>query len=230
MKEEEAIRVIPVRPVVRAGVFRNSCIVMRRLVVSEFLTLDGVMEDPGGAEDFAFGGWSLDYCNDEYLKYKYDELLASGALLFGRKTYEIFAEAWPSHSGAGGFADRMNSMPKFVVSSTLKRTEWKNSTIISGDIAKEIKKLKQGQGKDLLVPGSGMLVRKLMDDDLVDEYRLMIHPLVLGTGKKLFDGMASIKSLSLHEAIAFRSGIVVFIYHPAERPSASLAHELHFAS
>ncbi len=187
---------------------------MRRLVVSEFLTLDGVMEDPGGAEDFEYGGWSLGYFNDEYLKFKYDELLTSGALLLGRVTYEIFAEAWPSRTDPNGFADCLNSMPKFVVSNTLSKLGWKNSQLISGDIVKQVKELKQQDGKDILVPGSGQLVRTLMQHNLVDEFRLMIHPIVLGTGKRLFNGENGMKELILKEARTFQSGIVVFVYSP----------------
>jgi dihydrofolate reductase len=186
---------------------------MRRLVVSEFLTLDGVMEDPGGAEDFKYGGWSLEYFNDEYLRFKYDELLTSGALLLGRVTYEIFAEAWPSHTDPNDFADCMNSMPKFVVSNSLNQLHWKNSQLIKGDIVEQVKKLKQQPGKDILVAGSGQLVRTLLQHDLVDEFRLMIHPVVLGTGKRLFKDVNEMKTLTLREAKAFRSGVVVFIYH-----------------
>jgi dihydrofolate reductase len=185
---------------------------MRRLVVSEFLTLDGVMEDPGGAEDFEYGGWSLQYFSDEYLKFKYDELFASGALLLGRNTYEIFAEAWPSRTAPDGFADYMNSMPKFVVSTTLRNLAWKNSELINGDIATAVRKLKLQPGKDILVAGSGELVRCLMHHDLVDELRLMIHPVVLGKGKRLFTDGNGMKRLKLKESVVFGSGIVVFIY------------------
>ena len=188
---------------------------MRKLVVSEFITLDGVMEDPGGAEDFKYGGWSLQFFNDEYLQYKYNELFGSGALLLGRITYQVFAEAWPSRTDPDGFADYMNSMPKFVVSGTLSSLGWKNSKLISGNLATAVKKLKQEEGKDILVTGSGQLVRSLMQLDLVDEYRLMVHPIVLGTGKKLFNGMSTRRTLDLKNARAFSTGIVVFTYEPA---------------
>ena len=187
---------------------------MRRIVVSEFLTLDGVMEDPGGAEDFEYGGWSLRFFNEEYLKFKYEELFSSGALLLGRVTYEIFADAWPSRTHTEGFADCMNSMPKFVVSNTLGKLGWKNSQLIKGDIVKQVKDLKQQDGKDILVPGSGQLVRTLMQHNLVDEYRLMIHPIVIGTGKRLFNGENGMKELRLKGTRTFQSGIVVFIYSP----------------
>jgi dihydrofolate reductase len=191
---------------------------MRRLVVSEFLTLDGVMEDPGGAEDFKYGGWSLDYFNEEYLKFKYDELLGSGAMLLGRITYEIFADAWPSRSDPNGFADCMNSMPKYVVSTSLKKLDWQNSHLIKANVAAEVRKLKLQEGKDILVAGSGELVRTLMQHNLVDEYRLMIHPIVLGTGKRLFPDVDGMRALKLVEAKTFSSGIVVFIYHPKANP------------
>ena len=190
---------------------------MPRLVVSEFITLDGVIEDPGGAEDFKYGGWSLQFFNDEYLKYKYDELFSSGVLLLGRITYQVFAEAWPSRTDPNGFADYMNSMPKFVVSTTLHTLNWKNAAIISGNIAVEVGKLKQVPGKDILVVGSGQLVRALMQLDLVDEYRLLVHPVVLGAGKKLFDGMDNRRMLELKDAKVFSSGIVVFTYRPARK-------------
>ena len=186
---------------------------MRRIVVSEFLTLDGVMEDPGGAEDFEYGGWSLRFFNEEYLKFKYDELFSSGALLLGRVTYEIFAEAWPSRTHQEGFADCMNSMPKFVVSNSLNKLRWKNSQLIKGDVVKQIQNLKQDNGKDILVAGSGQLVHTLMEHNLVDEFRLMIHPIVLGTGKRLFNDLNGMKTFKLWEARAFSSGIVVFVYH-----------------
>jgi dihydrofolate reductase len=186
---------------------------MRRLVVSEFLTLDGVMEDPGGAEDFKYGGWSLEFFNEEYLKFKYEELLGSGALLLGRITYEVFSEAWPSRTDPDSFADCMNTMPKFVVSTTLNKLTWKNSYLIKGDVAAEVRKLKQQSGKDILVAGSAELVRTLMHHNLVDEYRLMVHPIVLGAGKRLFNNENERRRLKLKEARTFRSGIVLFVYH-----------------
>lgn len=185
---------------------------MRKLVVSEFLTLDGVMEDPGGAEEFEYGGWSLDYFNEEYLKFKYEELLAADALLLGRKTYEIFAEAWPSHTDSASFANAMNSMPKYVVSRKMKKLTWENSIIIKGDLTKEIENLKKQPGKNILVLGSGQLVRTLLQLSLVDEMHLMIHPIILGKGKRLFESLPGSRSLKLKKAIAFNSGIVVFSY------------------
>ena len=164
---------------------------MRRIVVSEFVTLDGVMEDPGGAEDFDRGGWAFQFeRGPEGDKFKLDEVLEADALLLGRKTYEGFAKAWPTVTDEVGFAEKMNSMPKYVVSSTLESADWNNSTVINGDVAEEVAKLKQQPGGNILVAGSAQLVQTLMDHDLVDEYRLMIYPVLLGSGKRLFkDGI-----------------------------------------
>jgi dihydrofolate reductase len=160
---------------------------MRRIVVSEFVTLDGVMEDPGGAEDFDRGGWAFQFeRGPEGDKFKLDEVLEADALLLGRKTYEGFAKAWPTVTDEVGFAEKMNSMPKYVVSSTLESADWNNSTVINGDVVEEVAKL----GGNILVAGSAQLVQTLMDHDLVDEYRLMIYPVLLGSGKRLFkDGV-----------------------------------------
>jgi dihydrofolate reductase len=160
---------------------------MRRIVVSEFVTLDGVMEDPGGAEAFDRGGWAFQFeRGPDGDKFKLDEVLEADALLLGRKTYEGFAKAWPTVTDEVGFAEKMNSMPKYVVSSTLESADWNNSTVINGDVVDEVTKL----NGNILVAGSGQLVQTLMDHDLVDEYRLMIYPVLLGSGKRLFkDGV-----------------------------------------
>lgn len=160
---------------------------MRRIVVSEFVTLDGVMEDPGGAEDFDRGGWAFQFeRGPDGDKFKLDEVLEADALLLGRKTYEGFAKAWPTVTDEVGFAEKMNSMPKYVVSSTLESADWNNSTVINGDVAEEVAKL----DGNILVAGSAQLVQTLMDHNLVDEYRLMIYPVLLGSGKRLFmDGV-----------------------------------------
>jgi dihydrofolate reductase len=158
-----------------------------RLVVTEFVTLDGVFQDPGGVGEFERGGWAFQFDRgDAGNKFKYDELMAAEAQLLGRKTYEGFAAAWPSRTDEGGFADKFNSMPKYVVSSTLTEATWTNSTIVSGDIWGEIAKLRERPGGDLLVAGSGELVRGLLEHALVDELRLMVFPVVLGAGEKLF--------------------------------------------
>jgi len=160
---------------------------MRRIVVSEFVSLDGVMEDPGGAEKFEFGGWTMPYWNDDLARFKAEELFASDALLLGRVTYQAFAAAWPAMTDEMGFADRMNSNRKYVVSSTLNTTdEWKNSSLIKGDLVDAVTKLKQEPGQDILVGGSATLVQALMRHELVDELRLAVYPLVLGTGKRLW--------------------------------------------
>jgi len=133
---------------------------MRRVVVSEFVSLDGVMEDPGGSEGFEHGGWTFPYWSDEIAKVKLDEILEADALLLGRVTYEGFAEAWPSRTDEQGFADRMNSLPKFVASTTLKDPGWQNSTVLEGDVAQAVATLKEQPGQDVLVAGSRQLVRR----------------------------------------------------------------------
>jgi dihydrofolate reductase len=174
---------------------------MGKLVVSEFVTLDGVMEDPGGAEGFERGGWALQFDRGpEGDKFKLDELMEADALLLGRRTYEGFAEAWPSRTDEMGFADKMNSMPKYVVSTTLTDPEWQNSTVIGENEAEEIAKLKQQPGGDILVAGSCQLVQTLIEHDLVDEWRLMVFPVVLGAGKRLFKDGAEKTPLRLVEA------------------------------
>jgi dihydrofolate reductase len=161
---------------------------MGKLVVTEFITLDGVFEDPGGGESFDLGGWAFRFeRGPEGDKFKLDELMAADAQLLGRVTYEGFAAAWPK-MGDNPFAEKMNSMPKFVVSSTLKEASWSNSTIIGGDMATEVSALKDRFDGDLLVAGSGQLVRGLLDAGLVDELHLMVFPIILGRGRRLFDG------------------------------------------
>lgn len=185
---------------------------MRKIIVTEFLTLDGVMEDPGGGDQSEYGGWSAQFWSEEAGKFKHDELFASGALLLGRVTYQGFAAAWPTMTDDTGFAERMNSLPKYVVSTTLEEVEWNNSKLIKGDLAEEISKLKQESGQDITVHGSGQLVNSLMQHDLVDEYRLMIHPIVVGGGKRLFKENLGTKKLSLVETQTFPSGVVVLNY------------------
>src|SRR5438270_7564165 len=158
---------------------------MRKVIVSEYVTLDGVMEDPGGAEGFKHGGWSFGFGGAEQQQYKFEELFASDALLLGRRTYEGFAAAWPNMPGTGAYGERMNSLPKYVVSTTLSEVDW-NASLIKGPLVEEIAQLKQQPGQDVLVFGSGELVNQLTQQDLVDEYRLMVFPVVLGSGKRLF--------------------------------------------
>lgn len=160
---------------------------MGKLVVTEFLTLDGVFEDPGGSEQSEYGGWAFKAeRGQEGDEFKADELRAADAQLLGRTTYEGFAQAWPQRSG-DWFSDRFNEMPKYVFSSSLDSAEWNNSHIISGDLAEQVRKLKQRIEGDILVSGSGQLVQGLLNADLVDELRLMIFPLVVGQGRRLFD-------------------------------------------
>ncbi len=186
---------------------------MRRVVVSEFLTLDGVMQDPGGSEKFERGGWAFKFNRGpEGDKFKLDELVDAGALLLGRVTYDGFAEAWPSRTGE--FADMMNGMPKYVVSTSLKQAPWNNSTIIRANVADEVRKLKGLPGKDILVAGSGKLVQTLMQHNLVDVYRLMIFPVILGKGARLFkDGYEQLP-LELVEAKTMGDGVQTMILHP----------------
>jgi dihydrofolate reductase len=180
-----------------------------RVVVTMFISLDGVMEDPA---------WTAPYWNDEIAKFKLDELFATDAHLLGRVTYEGFAAAWPSRTDEQGFADRMNSLPKYVVSTTLKKAEWNNSTIIKDNIAEEVSRLKKQPGQDILVAGSATLVQTLMAHDLVDEYRLLTYPVVLGRGKRLFkDG--STATLKLVESKSFSSGVVLLRYQSDRKES-----------
>lgn len=188
---------------------------MRKVIVSEYVTLDGVMEDPGGAEGFEHGGWSFQFWSDEAAKYKFDELFASDALLLGRTTYQGFAKAWPSMKDEQGFADRMNSLPKYVVSTTLQELTWNNSKLIKEHVAEEVSNLKQQPGQDILVAGSGELVHTLMQHNLVDEYRLMVYPIVLGSGKRLFGDGTATQVLRLVDTRTFSSGVVVLSYQPA---------------
>jgi dihydrofolate reductase len=187
---------------------------MGRIVVTEFVSLDGVMEDPGGSENFAQGGWSFKISRgDEGDKFKLDETFASEALLLGRVTYEGFAEAWPSRDGE--FADKFNNMPKYVVSSTLGEPEWNNSTVLKGDVVEEVRKLKREQDGDIVVHGSARLVQTLIEHDLVDELRLMVYPVVLGSGKRLFGDTSDGKPLRLVESKVVGDGVSILIYRPA---------------
>jgi dihydrofolate reductase len=181
---------------------------MRKVVVAEFLSLDGVMEAPEK--------WTFQFWNDEMAKFKHDELFASDAHLLGRVTYQIFAAAWPSGADKQGFADRMNNLPKYVVSTTLKKAEWSNSHLIKENVAEEIAKLKQQSGQDILVAGSGTLIQTLIEHNLVDEYHLLIYPIVLGSGKRLFKDVSKM-ILKLVDTRAFSSGAVLLSYVPDKK-------------
>ena len=186
---------------------------MGRIVVTEFVSLDGVMEDPGGSENFGQGGWSFKVSRgDEGDKFKLDEAFASEALLLGRVTYEGFAAAWPSREGE--FADKFNTMPKYVVSSTLVEPEWNNSTVLKGDITEEVGKLRREQEGDIVVHGSAQLVQALIENDLVDEFRLMVYPVVLGSGKRLFGDTSDGKPLRLVDSKVVGDGVAILIYEP----------------
>jgi dihydrofolate reductase len=192
---------------------------MGRIVVTEFVSLDGVMEDPGGSESFEHGGWTFEINRGEDGdKFKLDEALEADALLLGRVTYEGFAEAWPSRDGE--FADKFNSMPKYVVSSTLEDPEWNNSTVLSGDVADEVSKLREGQDGEIVVHGSAQLVQTLVEHDLVDELRLMVFPVVLGSGKRLFGETSDKKGLKLTDSKTVGDGVAIFVYEPANASSA----------
>jgi dihydrofolate reductase len=188
---------------------------MRRIVVTEFISADGVIEDPGGAEGYRHGGWTFKFSDPDGMKYKLDETMAHEAMLLGRITYEGFAKAWPGMTDEVGFADKMNSMPKYVVSKTLTQADWNNSTILSGDLGQEVRALKEQDGGDILVAGSASLVRGLTDLGLVDEYRLMMFPIALGDGKRLFDGISDAAALTLAHVTPLKSGTVILTYHPA---------------
>jgi dihydrofolate reductase len=188
---------------------------MGRIVVTEFVSLDGVMEDPGGSEDFKYGGWSFEFSRgEEGDKFKLDEAFESDALLLGRKTYEGFADAWPSRDGE--FADKFNNMPKYVVSSTLSDPEWNNSTVLKGDLAEEVAKLKDAHDGDVVVHGSAQLAQSLLDEGLVDELRLMVFPVVLGSGKRLFGATSDKKTLKLADSKTVGDGVAILIYAPAD--------------
>jgi dihydrofolate reductase len=187
---------------------------MARIVVTEFVSLDGVMEDPGGAEDFKYGGWTFEIDRgDEGDKFKLDEALEADALLLGRVTYEGFAAAWPSREGE--FADKFNNMPKYVVSSTLEDPEWNNSTVLRGDLAEEVSKLRQGPDGNIVVHGSAQLVQTLVENDLVDELRLMVFPVVLGSGRRLFSETSDKKPLRLSDSKIVGDGVAILVYEPA---------------
>jgi dihydrofolate reductase len=193
---------------------------MGKLVVTEFITLDGVIEDPGGGEKDKFdrGGWAFQFeRGEEGDKFKLDETLEAEAMLLGRVTYEAFAAAWPSRTDEVGFADKMNTMPKYVVSSTLKDLTWENSTRIEGDVAAEVARLKEQVAGEILVAGSATLVKALVENDLVDELRLMVFPTVLGSGKRLFGDSASAKAFRLTESRPVGGdGVVILVYEPTD--------------
>ncbi|HEY0390584.1 MAG TPA: dihydrofolate reductase family protein [Solirubrobacterales bacterium] len=189
---------------------------MGRIVVTEFVSLDGVMEDPGGAEDYRHGGWTFEIDRgEEGDRFKLEELVEAEAQLLGRVTYEGFAAAWPTMEDAAGFAEKMNSMPKYVVSSTLREASWSNSTILRGELGEEVEKLKGEVDGVILVAGSAQLVQGLLERDLVDELRLMVFPVLLGEGKRVFGDVSEKKSLNLIDSKTVGNGIALLTYERA---------------
>jgi dihydrofolate reductase len=189
---------------------------MGKLVVSEFISLDGVIEDPGGAEGTPHGGWSFKFPTPEGQRLKFEELQASDVQLLGRVTYEGFAAAWPAMEEATGeYGKRMNNMPKVVVSTTLTEATWNNTTIISDNVVAEVAKLKELYQGDVLVPASATLVDTLRANGLVDEYRLMVHPIVLGQGKRLFKDGAAGTIVELVDSRKVGPDVLLLTYRPA---------------
>jgi dihydrofolate reductase len=185
---------------------------MRRIVVTEFISLDGVVEDPGGAEGYKHGGWTFKFNDPDGMKFKLEETLSHDALLLGRVTYEGFAAAWPDRTDEAGFADKMNAMKKYVVSSTLTDPSWSNSEVLGPDLPAEVERIKAEPGGDILVAGSVRLVQGLLAHDLVDELRLMTFPIVLGSGKRLFGQAEEPIGFELASAQPLNSGTVILTY------------------
>ena len=184
---------------------------MGKIVVTEFVSLDGVMEDPGGSETFKHGGWSFQIPRgEEGDAFKVDETESAAALLLGRVTYQGFADAWPQREGP--FAEKFNSMPKYVVSRTLEKADWNNSTVIKGDVVREVETIKQKHDGDIVVHGSASLVQTLLENDLVDEMRLMVFPVVLGSGKRLFGDTRDKRRFRLTESMVVGEGVVILVH------------------
>ena len=179
---------------------------MRRVVWSEYISLDGVVDEPGS--------WSIPYFSDDLAEYKSDELWASDALLLGRRTYEGFAAAWPSMEEIEGeFAVRMNALPKYVASTTLDTAGWNNSTILRQNVAEAVAELKQDTGQDILIGGSGALAKSLLPHGVIDEIRMLVHPVVVGAGQRLFEGAKQQIGFTLVDTQRFVSGVVALTYH-----------------
>jgi dihydrofolate reductase len=189
---------------------------MGRIVVTEFVSLDGVIEAPGGGEDYKHGGWTFAIeRGPEGDKFKLDELVEAEAQLLGRRTYEGFAAAWPKMKDEAGFAEKMNTMPKYVVSSTLSDPEWENTTVLSGDFVADIERVKDEVDGTILVAGSAQLVQGLLAHGLVDELRLMVFPVVLGSGKRLFGAGEEKLPLKLADSRTVGDGIAILTYERA---------------
>jgi dihydrofolate reductase len=193
---------------------------MGTIIVTEFVSLDGVIEDPGGSEDYRHGGWSFEIARgDEGDRFKLDEAFEADALLLGRVTYEGFAAAWPQRGGE--FADKFNSMPKYVVSSTLREATWNNTTVLDGDAVDAVAQLRRTFDGKLVVHGSAQLVQALLEHDLVDELRLMTYPVVLGGGKRLFAGVSDKKRLRLVNSETVGDGVAILVYEPVRSNGAT---------
>ncbi|MCE8425582.1 MAG: dihydrofolate reductase [Candidatus Methanoperedens sp.] len=196
---------------------------MKKLVIGEFLTLDGVMQAPGSPQEdteggFKYGGWQMLYHDAEGGQIIGELIAAADALLLGRATYQIFAAYWPNAPKDNPIGDKLNSMPKFVVSTTLEKVEWNNSTLIKKNVEEEVANLKQKPGSGFLyIIGSGKLAQSLMKAGLVDEYVLLIHPLILGSGKRLFDNGVGPMYLKLVDTKTTGSGVVILTYRPADK-------------
>jgi dihydrofolate reductase len=192
---------------------------MGRIVVTEFVSLDGVMEDPGGAENFKHGGWSFEFSRgDEGDKFKLDEALGSEALLLGRATYDGFADAWPERDGE--FAEKFNSMPKYVVGTKANAGRWTNTTVLEGDPIQAARRVREEHEGDIVVHGSAQLAQTLLEHDLVDELHLMVFPVVLGTGKRLFGETSDKKTLRLVDSRVVGDGVAILIYERATDASS----------
>jgi dihydrofolate reductase len=188
---------------------------MRKLFVTEFVSLDGVIEAPGGEATHPHSGWVFDFISDEQMRWKLAEVMEAESLLIGRTTYEGFSAAWPPRDGE--FADKMNAMPKYVASTTLSgELTWNNSTLLEGNVLEAVAGLKQGDGGPIMVAGSGSLVHALHEAGLIDEYRLMIFPVVLGGGLRLFPDSPDKTVLKLVDTSVFPSGVAVHTYQRAD--------------
>ena len=197
---------------------------MGRIVVTEFVSVDGVMEAPGGGEGFKHDGWSFEFDRgQDGDKFKLDETLDSEALLLGRVTYQGFARAWPTMKDDVGFADKFNSMPKYVVSSTLEDPDWSNSTVLDGDVVEEARRLRDTLDGNIVVHGSARLAQTLLENDLVDELRLMTFPVVLGSGKHLFGDLTEKKRFELAESKTVGEGVSINVYRRAADSNGAAA-------
>jgi dihydrofolate reductase len=195
------------------GSINDEEITMARIVVTEFVSLDGVMQAPGGGEDYQHAGWTFAFHRGaQGDQFKLEETISAAALLLGRVTYEGFAAAWPTMQGE--FADKFNSMPKYVISSTLQRADWNNSTVLRGEVVAEVSKLRQELDGDVLVNGSAQLVQTLLEHDLIEELRLMVFPVVLGSGKRLFDVTSDKKPFRLTDSKTVGEGVSILVYRP----------------